>query len=867
MSETSVKRLRVALSCTVCKKRKVRCDKQRPCSSCIKHKTPEKCEYILETTDNTDDKYNSESVEALKERIRELEDADKRWRNGQASELPAERGITRRTNDSDKNNPQYIGFNPFDSPTSKINFYEGYNPVHTKGTSRRMNFGPFAWLSILRMDPALNRMSKYFETPEFSQLKQSIQQEEAELETENIFRKKAIIQDGYMDIQPYNPSQMVPPIAEPINSPTIDSGDTYAEDSKLLSDIIAFLPGGNIIWTSINRFFATLYPYMPILDEFMFKETMQRILGDIQFSTEPASSINIERRLDFAHLGCLLLLLRFVYISLIYNKESANNAILSNTDPSREPQELKLLMSSAIDLGAVSLAQRCLGRFNLLNKTNFVVLQFLYMMRLYRMFAPEDGDATDGGSLQMFNGLLVQMAYLLGVNREPDFLPGGVSDPRSNNLSRKLWFFMMITDTLQAYRLGNPPAIDKKYYDVKLPYYKPGNENISDLDKELHVISNFSYFEMYAYKLSKIMDLALDVRAHTPLSTFCAVLDEFELFLSDNYGDLGSFITPFEDLNFTYPFLKVMKAKNYINMKGFTLVLLFHLFLAFEKRRKHEYVFFYMRKMLIQICTDLVPWFFDLVLNNYLNFGECSDLILNPLVQLVIHRVILVLIPIYIRVNCEVYRDRTNIKFVELSRILGKIMKILMMALLQLSHKYYYAWRVTKSNRFLLSFLTKPDFYEDLPPELLLPALTDAQVDELIAIGKPLDLRFLSTDFEVFLEFTLAWPSQAHSMNSHEMDDMDSVLSLRSGSALMQNSLKMRNLPATDSTIVSPADLKFMENLEVDRIWLEVAKSKSENAKRDNEYGSVYVEPETQDPIFKNFEQFLGLNVGNEDWY
>lgn len=36
------------------------------------------------------------------------------------------------------------------------------------------------------------------------------------------------------------------------------------------------------------------------------------------------------------------------------------------------------------------------------------------------MYAPEDGDGADGGDAQVLTAMLIQMAYSLGLNREPD---------------------------------------------------------------------------------------------------------------------------------------------------------------------------------------------------------------------------------------------------------------------------------------------------------------------------------------------------------------------------------------------------------------------------------------------------------------
>ena len=61
-------------------------------------------------------------------------------------------------------------------------------------------------------------------------------------------------------------------------------------------------------------------------------------------------------------------------------------------------------------------------------------------MRIYRNCAPEESDGIDGGDSQVATALLVQMAYSLGLNREPDKFDV-CNDEKVNHLGRKMWSF------------------------------------------------------------------------------------------------------------------------------------------------------------------------------------------------------------------------------------------------------------------------------------------------------------------------------------------------------------------------------------------------------------------------------------------
>lgn len=249
--EHSKKRNRITLSCNYCKRRKVKCDRGQPCSSCVKYNVPGLCEYnafvnsenqhmgelppftvqssnglkkskfdvnneIMKSQEaqDTDTTVHSE-LEMLKDKIRQIEasitvsslsqqspnftppttdpyllnatinnnNSVSRTHNNPIqlppltwhpstsstprsisaeSNLRSEQSLnTSPLHDYSESNTKYVGINPFGSSEETINFYEGYTPVIIKSSSRRMNFGPFAWISIVSKDIALRLLWKY----------------------------------------------------------------------------------------------------------------------------------------------------------------------------------------------------------------------------------------------------------------------------------------------------------------------------------------------------------------------------------------------------------------------------------------------------------------------------------------------------------------------------------------------------------------------------------------------------------------------------------------------------------------------------------------------------------------------------------
>ena len=818
-------------------------------------------------------------------------------------------------------NPTFIGINPFSADDDLINLYEGYTPIHIRDASRRMNYGPFAWLSIMKKDPgllslwkfmmskkherhlAIQRLARTAPAPELGLLpEKEPEQTSAPADSpkgaddqEKIFREKAIDRDGFNDLRlygnvakasdtsgnlkekihsgGYSKVELHNPKAHQktqMNKLGIALGLTMYEgqigrELELIEKIKMILPKQKVIWKLINKFFKSVYPYMPFIDENYFKLEMARILGPEAYSDSRLGDLKIEKRLDLAQIGILLIILRISYLSLFSNRRAVNQNNLNSNDPAPPAIEMKYLLSNPINIDVIDVAQLCLDQFELLRKSSLVILQCAYFMRLYHMFSPEDGDGADGGDSQIFNGMLVQMAYSMGINREPDTFPDICNDEKVNNLGRKIWFFLIINDLIQAYQYGNPLTIREKYYDTKLPYYKKGNENISDVSMEQHVISTFAYFEKYYYRLTAILDICLDIRKKVKVSQLSNLMGDFEHHLNDHYGTLRYFLVPFQQDNYVYPFLKTMKCKNYINMKGFLLTIYFHMYLYYESKKKTDFAYFYVKKIFATTCGEFVPSFFPLITNNYINFGETADLILNPTIESMIHKTTQMNFAILVRLNSTIYRMKHNAnhglnlrdnfgyklkfaKLCKLSKILEKIIKFCIAAMSRLSQRYYYAWRVTKAHTFLLKMIIGEEFYKYCQDDeqIIFLDLSNDQLNELTEICEVTLKKFGKTKIfhaasELFDDINnedieapvLDGANSRVSVSSTPQAAFDGTNGSEPNAAHMAGVI---NVPSSVDSIGSADmdDFQFIENVEIDKLWYQMASIKNENNNNSN---------------------------------
>ncbi|KAI5970306.1 hypothetical protein CANMA_000658 [Candida margitis] len=893
------KRNRVSLNCLSCKRRKIKCDRNKPCGSCVKYGSV--CEYsqpvwtkaeqdesfsvqrldggrhmsgddvddvavkkrkangvekrssvaVNEGTgkphDGTHHRESDDSgvfaqLEFLKSKLHELESKvhdDKLSRSSSHTSTPAVEkkpldweSITS-TKINDASNPTFVGINPYNesNPEETINFYTGYSPVHIQDIARRYSHGPFAWLTLLKKDPAQSHIWKYLhsvrqenrqrirQTPRAAKLPplinlfkeggpQSLDKsaqgccgtdgagENTEINKfdqskckhkaagqEWEFRQRAVDRDGFNDLRLYGNVRTNfkqsgirdgTTAASPAKEPSQDDKTEFKKDVplspdpekksrgamsfgkgkieeelNLIENLRGYLPKQKVIWKSIELFFAHLYPFFPLLDESDFVREMERILGPKGYSDDKSSDLKIEKRLDLAYLGTLFIVLRFAYVALITNRKTIMGKKLASEAEDIHASDVQYLLMNPSEMNLIEMAELCLDQFNLNRRSSLIVLQCTFLLRLYYMFAPEHGDGADGGDSLVINGLMVQMALSIGLHRDgslvtnkndiitdADFGSGIEEDsPKTQNLHRKIWFFLVICDLIQGYQYGNPLCIRQEMYDTRLPYYQLGNENIDDVEKEKHVVSTFAYLEKYRTKLVDILNTCLNLHTPANLKTLTSYISDFEVLLNNNFGILKLFLIPYDKDNYAYPFLKIMKCKNYINMKMFLNGLLAHMFIHFESQAKNpnqsseeqsqrqSLAFFYLRKVMASLYGEFLPNIFQLLYDNPKNFGTDigCDLTMNPFIEAMLHKISQFSFAMLTRLNSTIYLMRSDpeahelgmrsglsyrlkyAKLVKLSQLVEMICEIVITAMSRLSQRYYYAWKITKAHSYIMS--------------------------------------------------------------------------------------------------------------------------------------------------------------------
>lgn len=652
-----------------------------------------------------------------------------------------------------------IGVNPYGSEDETINLYENYSSVHVKGPNRKINYGPFAWSSLMKRDHGLKMLWDYMITKKenskesnttfiFAQQLNEITKENAQVLTavlpkgkgyseslETAFHKRALEPDGFGDIIPYKSMINGRYVTERTKESTLPLGLSYFEgklgrEFQLIDTLKAILPKRKVIWKLIDRYFTYLYPYMAFLDQVCFTDAISGIIGPRGYDDKKIDDIRIEKRIDLAYMGILCVLLRLTYLSLFVNKSSVNEERLTTTDPSPEAQEMKYLFLNPITVDTIDVAQLCLDQFQLLRKTSLVVLQLAFYMRLYHSYAPEDGDGADGGDSQVSSAMIIQMAYSLGLNREPSKFPDIVNNPRLDHLCRKIWKILCLSDIHQAYSFGNPMSIDKIFYDTKAPYFEEQSANIPNLELDKEVTEMFQKCGIVLEPMTKLMRILLDVEGRANMAEVCKILSKVEKDQYQQHSICASLWEAISAGNLPKPspaqvYRRNFLIKVYMSLQAFFMSVYFHFYLYYEPKSV-DLCFFYVKKMLLISTGTIMPHYFDLLGNT----EYVCDFVVNPTLQLFIHKANQLNLALIIRVNYVLYhflqdanhetRMETDPDFkkyflaiLRLSNLLKRSAEISISAISKISNRYYYAWRITKSHTYLLKTIMNVLFYRD----------------------------------------------------------------------------------------------------------------------------------------------------------
>lgn len=652
-----------------------------------------------------------------------------------------------------------IGVHPYDSKTDFISFYEGYSSMHVKDENRTINFGPLAWPSIMNKDPGLHALwetisnnvssgqsfltAAYDDVILFRPVGTSIPNN-----SETTFRKKAMEDDGHEVYTPYT-SKNTFKKAYILDLQHQDLPSTKSdEELPLIEKIRRALPNKRVIWTLVNRFFSHQYLLAPYLEEDNFRESLAELIGPESMLPETIEVIKITKKLDLTQLGILFVIMRLTYLTYLYNKTAKNIENKTSTDPDLEAQEIRLILTNPIGNESTKLAQAIFEQFQSVNQITVPMIQLVIYIKIISYYDPIEADQA-GTQTQTLDAVILQMAYVLGLNREPDSLSGALPNQTRNNLRRKLWCIVLLWDVNSRMKLGSPLMISHRGWDTRYPFHAEGNENIRNHALDRHVTDFYGKSVFLSPALDRILDQVLDISARANVAQLCGDLSVFENEVYREFVSLGECLKLLPSNRQQLDFFPHFGVKHFITRKQFLQSIYFHLYLFYEYR-DHKLSFFYLKKMLLITCGDFMPSYFEIFDNDKI----CGDMILNPAMLNFIDKANLVFQSIIIRANYKIYKMRKLDNFksryeteetfrsyyqkvCKFSSYLIRCIELSLNAIGRLSHRYYHAWRIVKAHIYSAKIIGNEPFYqllESSPGTSKIRGFALDEIEELTAV-------------------------------------------------------------------------------------------------------------------------------------
>jgi hypothetical protein len=235
--------------------------------------------------------------------------------------------------------------------------------------------------------------------------------------------------------------------------------------------------------------------------------------------------------------------------------------------------------------------------------------------------------------------------------------------------------------------------------------------------------------------------------------------------------------------------------------------------------------------------ADVLPFYFDLLGENEI----ICDMIINPTLENIIFKSNQINFSLIIKVNFKIHEMKSqpdhplkfasdpsyNAYYLSLCRsssYLTRCAEVSIAAVSKLSNRYYQAWRITKSQTFILREITTVEFYKTHSPKYQASrsfGLTLEQVEELNNICRTtlnkLESRYSNSELTV----------DAEPKNKGEFYKMHAYLLKSCGS--LEDVINECYESKPDPSLEKNKDgfgLDFLESEDIDKLWLQMLSMK-----------------------------------------
>ncbi|KAI0464419.1 hypothetical protein LJB42_002034 [Komagataella kurtzmanii] len=619
--ERTKKRRRTPFSCLMCRKRKIKCDRRKPaCSNCIKSNCSPKCLYeptvwisgnetvpksenslnpVIPSTPNSlvmSQEYyvptitefygkrdyintGSSREEALCEEISLLKESLRKLQGNTA----VRRGAT-------------ICF-----------FNKVVDPFATWKMKRKFrNVGVFSWLSLMKKDRLMsivaNRATKVGKT------EQSNFYDERQQLNSKLLR---IFDNG-------SPRYFEKQVPHPISL----SGD-IASVRPVIEKISSALPPMDIVDMLVDRFFTSIYPFLPIFDEIILKETVAHIVRPVESDRTETSllkvSLHYKNKKELVNVALVLLVLRLAYLTV---------EVKSKTTATLTEKETQIL-NFPIGLSYITHSRSILDYCNYLRKPELETIQALLLLKSYYTWCPAETEGIADSESNILMAVIVQSAFDVGLNVNSNALfihTDNESHLRVLQLWKKIWASILNIEHRRAFTQGVSIRIDEKDYDSLLPNFDSTLSNNSDINVERCTIDHIWDRQKFNPMIRDLIDLSVNIKKDPLVSDIVDWCKKWEASVH-KFNSRTS--------HRSQPLAKVDNTILQLETATLLFVLLHHLLYHAQNANDPENYLIYTKKLfeLVQKMYQLVVDFLKSLTDN---LPDCFFLVITPVERAVI---------------------------------------------------------------------------------------------------------------------------------------------------------------------------------------------------------------------------------------
>lgn len=724
------RRRRLTIVCRRCRIKKAKCDRNMPCSNCVKHNCPHECVFELEPI--ASEKSDNESLDS---NIREAIDTQLTSRN--IANLSDKLLVAQSASEPTKyyhlltTSSSFVGLNPVLPDTDLMNIRMDIlamaKQVHSK-TKRLKHFThfksskltrPLCVVELSQQEPGAKLYWRF--NDRLAKLKlMTVQNFDADLRQRILDSAKSTFGPWYIDIP--DDSEVTPQRVLEFKQLLSGYGESigiafnpnFVESAPFQASVKLLMPDRNSLFKYLDQFFAKIYPVYPIVDEFVIHDFIHLHLV-FSFNGSELLDVIISGREDLTMLSIIFFMLRLSYLSYFTSIRALNTAIINlNLSLSGPPFSLK---ASPITLDAVDLADRLLDEGGRNQKTSLSILQASILKSVVRMHALESELPLYNLNTTCNNGQLVQMAHALTMERDPDITVDFTLNSRTAQLKRKIWYVLVQLDYTTSLTFLSPMNIDQNSYHVSLPKYSAGKSNIKNLELEKKVLELMKDIVEVLIATDPLLEMALNLNELHKAADLVQHLTQFETLLLNKLGSTRDYFNNEESQ--ANSAISILKLRTQVTARLFVGNFYYFLHLFYKLQGQTELDFFFFRKIIGIIYGEMNIFCSELMLTTEFNFDNSFHLLMTPQILLYLHVCALVGLGLAISLHSSVFcmADASDVPEEQLAttKALAARNETFLLRKLKLckliSERYFYGWKCTKSYAFGCRMLYQKNLY------------------------------------------------------------------------------------------------------------------------------------------------------------